>query len=299
MHAPRRSPLAAAGWMLAAVASFSLMDAGMKLLSAHYPPLQVTLLRGAASLPFVLGWVLASAGVRSIVPVRWGLHLLRGVLGMVMIGCFVYALRRMPLSTAYTLYFVAPLLVAALSVPLLGEKVGPRRWTAIGIGLLGVVVVLRPGVDGLVSFPGLMVLLAATAYAIAAVTVSLLTRTDTPQSMVVWFLAIMAVGAGLAAIPGWVPLRWEHAALILGMGLAGAFGQIALTSAFMRGDASMIAPLEYTGLVWVIAWDWLLWQTLPDTATWTGAAIIVASGLYLLRRERTVGATRTPPLDQP
>ena len=299
MHAPRRSPLAAAGWMLAAVASFSLMDAGMKLLSAHYPPLQVTLLRGAASLPFVLVWVLASAGVRSIVPVRWGLHLLRGVLGMVMIGCFVYALRRMPLSTAYTLYFVAPLLVAALSVPLLGEKVGPRRWTAIGIGMLGVVVVLRPGVDGLVSLPGLMVLLAATAYAIAAVTVSLLTRTDTPQSMVVWFLAIMAVGAGLAAIPGWVPLRWEHAALILGMGLAGAFGQIALTSAFMRGDASMIAPLEYTGLVWVIAWDWLLWQTLPDTATWTGAAIIVASGLYLLRRERTVGATRTPPLDQP
>ena len=299
MSPPVRSPLAAAGWMLAAVASFSLMDAGMKLLSAHYPPLQVTLLRGAASLPFVLVWVLASAGVRSIVPVRWGLHLLRGVLGMVMIGCFVYALRRMPLSTAYTLYFVAPLLVAALSVPLLGEKVGPRRWTAIGIGLLGVVVVLRPGVDGLVSLPGLMVLLAATAYAIAAVTVSLLTRTDTPQSMVVWFLAIMAVGAGLAAIPGWVPLRWEHAALILGMGLAGAFGQIALTSAFMRGDASMIAPLEYTGLVWVIAWDWLLWQTLPDTATWTGAAIIVASGLYLLRRERTVGATRTPPLDQP
>ena len=299
MHAPHRSPLAAAGWMLAAVANFSLMDAGMKLLSAHYPPLQVTLLRGAASLPFVLVWVLASAGVRSIVPVRWGLHLLRGVLGMVMIGCFVYALRRMPLSTAYTLYFVAPLLVAALSVPLLGERVGPRRWTAIGIGMLGVVVVLRPGVDGLVSLPGLMVLLAATAYAIAAVTVSLLTRTDTPQSMVVWFLAIMAVGAGLAAIPGWVPLRWEHAALILGMGLAGAFGQIALTSAFMRGDASMIAPLEYTGLVWVIAWDWLLWQTLPDTATWTGAAIIVASGLYLLRRERTVGATRTPPLDQP
>ena len=294
MHAPRRSPLAAAGWMLAAVASFSLMDAGMKLLSAHYPPLQVTLLRGAASLPFVLVWVLASAGVRSIVPVRWGLHLLRGVLGMVMIGCFVYALRRMPLSTAYTLYFVAPLLVAALSVPLLGEKVGPRRWTAIGIGMLGVVVVLRPGVDGLVSLPGLMVLLAATAYAIAAVTVSLLTRTDTPQSMVVWFLAIMAVGAGLAAIPGWVPLRWEHAALILGMGLAGAFGQIALTSAFMRGDASMIAPLEYTGLVWVIAWDWLLWQTLPDTATWTGAAIIVASGLYLLRREKTHAEAEHP-----
>ena len=296
---PIRSPLAAIGWMLAAVATFSLMDAGMKQLAAHYPPLQVTMLRGAASLPFVLVWVLATAGARSIVPVRWGLHLLRGVLGMVMIGCFVFALKRMPLSTAYSIYFVAPLLVAALSVPLLGEKVGPRRWTAIAIGLVGVLVVLRPGVDGIVSFPGLMVLLAATAYAVAAVTVSLLTRTDTPQSMVVWFLAIMAVGAGLAAIPGWVPLRWDHTALILGMGLAGALGQIALTRAFMCGDASLIAPLEYTGLVWVIGWDLLFWGALPDRFTWLGAAIIVASGLYLLHRERVRQVQAPAPLDHP
>jgi len=294
-----RSPLAAVAWMLAAVACFSLMDAGMKLLSAHYPVLQVTMLRGAASLPFVLVWVLATAGPRSLVPVRWALHLLRGVLGMAMIGCFVFALRQLPLSTAYTIYFVAPLLVAALSVPLLGERVGPRRWTAIGIGLLGVIVVLRPGVGGLVSLPGLMVLLAATAYAIAAITVSLLTRTDTPQSMVVWFLALMALGAGLLAIPGWTPLRAEHGWLIAGTGLAGALGQIALTQAFMRGEASMIAPLEYTGLVWVIGWDWLLWRVLPDAWTWAGAGIIVASGLYLLRRERVKQAVHPGQIDHP
>ncbi len=269
--------------MVAAVACFSLMDAAMKLLSAHYPPLQVTLLRGAASLPFVLVWVFATAGPRAIVPVRWGLHLLRGALGMAMIGCFVYVLKRM----------------AALSVPLLGEHVGPRRWTAIAIGLVGVIVVLRPGVGGLVSLPGLMVLLAATAYAIAAVTVSLLTRTDTPQSMVVWFLLFMAIGAGLLAIPGWVPLQASHGLLIAGMGLAGALGQVALTQAFMRGEASMIAPLEYTGLVWVIGWDWLLWQTLPDGWTWTGAGIIVASGLYLLRRERIRKSDRPLPLERP
>jgi drug/metabolite transporter (DMT)-like permease len=294
-----RSPLAAAGWMLAAVASFSLMDAAMKLLSAHYPPLQVTMLRGAASLPFVLGWVLATAGARSIVPVRWGLHLLRGVLGMVMIGCFVYGLKRMPLSTAYTIYFVSPLLVAALSVPLLGERVGPRRWTAIAIGLVGVIVVLRPGVDGIISLPGLMVLLAAVAYAIASVTVSLLTRTDTSQSMVVWFLLIMAIGAAVLAIPGWVPLQPAHAGLIAGMGLAGALGQIALTRAFQRGEASMVAPLEYSGLVWVIGWDWLLWRVLPDQVTWIGAAIIVASGLYLLRRERVRKVSSPAPQDPP
>jgi drug/metabolite transporter (DMT)-like permease len=285
--------------MLMAVACFSLMDAGMKQLASSYPTLQVTFLRGAASLPFVLVWVLATAGPRSLVPTRWALHLLRGALGMAMIGCFVYALRSLPLSTAYTIYFVAPLLIAALSVPLLGEHVGPRRWIAIGIGLIGVLVVLRPGVGGFISVPGLMVLLAATAYAVAAITVSMLTRTDTPQSMVVWFLVIMAVGAGLLALPDWQPLQLGHAALIAGMGLAGAGGQVALTRAFQLGEASLIAPLEYTGLVWVIGWDLLFWGALPDRFTWLGAAIIVASGLYLLHRERVRQVQAPAPLDHP
>lgn len=296
---PERTPTRAVAWMLLAVACFSLMDAGMKQLSASYPTLQVTFLRGAASLPFVLVWVLASAGPRSLIPVRWGLHLLRGLLGMAMIGCFVFALRSLPLSTAYTIYFVAPLLIAALSVPLLGEQVGPRRWIAIGIGLVGVLVVLRPGVGGFISIPGLMVLLAATAYAVAAITVSMLTRTDTPQSMVVWFLVILALGAGLLAIPGWQPLHWADAGLIAGMGLAGAGGQVALTRAFQLGEASLIAPLEYTGLVWVIGWDLLFWRVLPDNWTWLGAGIIVASGLYLLHRERVRKVTPPQPLDHP
>ncbi|MFL9584194.1 DMT family transporter [Stenotrophomonas sp. AB1(2024)] len=295
----QRSPSRAVAWMLMAVACFSLMDAGMKQLSSSYPTLQVTFLRGAASLPFVLVWVLATAGPRSLIPVRWGLHLLRGLLGMAMIGCFVFALRSLPLSTAYTIYFVAPLLIAALSVPLLGEHVGPRRWIAIGIGLVGVLVVLRPGVDGFISVPGLMVLLAATAYAVAAITVSMLTRTDTPQSMVVWFLVILALGAGLLAIPDWQPLQLGHAALIAGMGLAGAGGQVALTRAFQLGEASLIAPLEYTGLVWVIGWDLLFWGVLPDRFTWLGAAIIVASGLYLLHRERVRQVRAPQPLDHP
>lgn len=296
---PQRQPARAALWMLGAVAAFSLMDAAMKLLSARYPPMQVTMLRGSASLPFVLAWVLATAGPRSLLPRRWGLQLLRGVLGIVMIFCFAYALKRLPLSTAYTIYFVSPLLVAALSVPLLGERVGPRRWTAIAIGLAGVLVVLRPGMGGIVSLAGFMVLLAALAYAIASVTVSLLTRTDTPQSMVVCFLLVMALGAGVLAVPDWTPLRAGDGWLIAGMGLAGALGQVALTRAFQLGEASMVAPLEYTGLVWVIAWDWLLWTTLPDRATWFGAAIIVASGLYLMRRERVKRVRAPGPLEHP
>ena len=111
--------------MLAAVAVFSTMDAGLKLLSAHYPPFQVAALRGAASLPLVLAWALSTAGPRSLLRVRWPLHLLRGAMGVAMMASFVYALRTLPLATAYSIFFIAPLLITALSVPFLGERVGP------------------------------------------------------------------------------------------------------------------------------------------------------------------------------
>ncbi|WP_238382897.1 DMT family transporter [Cognatilysobacter segetis] len=283
--------------MLAAVACFSLMDAGLKQLSAHYPAFQVAALRGAASLPFVLAWALHRGGVAPLLRVRWPLHLLRGAMGIAMMASFVYALRTLPLSTAYSIFFVAPLLVTALSVPLLGEKVGPRRWTAIGIGLLGTLVLLRPTGDGLGSLAALAVLLAAAMYAVSAVTVRLLARTDSTQAMMVWLMLMMAVGAGALAWPQWRPVRIDDAWLIVGIGIMGGFGQYAVTEAFRLGEASLIAPLEYTALVYGVILDATLWGVLPDAVTWLGAAIIVGSGLYLLRRERV--AAHAPPIVTP
>lgn len=276
--------------MLAAVGLFALMDAGLKLLSTRYPPIQVSALRGLASLPFVLVWVLISIGPRRVLPallrVRWLLHALRGVLGIAMMAAFVYALRTLPLSTAYTIFFVAPLLIAALSVPILGERVGPRRWAAIFVGFVGVLVVLRPTGDGIASFAGLAVLMAAFGYAVSAITVRVLSRTDSSQSIVVWLLVWMAFGAGALALPDWVAIRGDDIGLIVGVGIAGALGQYTITEAFRRGEASLIAPLEYSALLWGVLLDFSLWRVLPDGMTWVGAAIIVVSGLYLLRRER-------------
>ena len=152
--------------MLACVAVFSAMDTVLKLLSAHYPAFQVAALRGASSLPWLLAWALASTGLRPLLRVRWPLHVLRGALGIMMMAAFVYALRTLPLSTAYSIFFVAPLLITALSVPFLGERVGPRRWTAIAIGFAGVLVVLRPGGAGMLTTAGVMVLLAALGYVV-------------------------------------------------------------------------------------------------------------------------------------
>ncbi len=272
--------------MAGAVALFALMDAGLKLLAPHYPPLQVGALRGLSSLPFILVWIMATVGPRSLLRVRWSLHLLRAVLGIAMMAGFVYGLRSLPLTTAYAITFVAPLLVTAMAVPFLGEKVGPRRWFAIGVGLVGVLVILRPTGEGMLTLGGLAVLLAAVCYAASAITVRLLARTDSTQAMVFWLMALMALGSALLVWRDWRPIQPAHLWIIAGVGVAGSLAQVALTEAFRRGEASLVAPLEYTALVWGTLLDVTLWGVLPDRVTWIGAAIIVASGLYLLRRER-------------
>lgn len=279
--------------MLAAVAAFAGMDTAMKLLSTDYPALQVSALRGLSSLPFVLVWAMTTKGLASIRPVRWGLHLLRGVWGISMIGGFVYGLARLPLSSIYAITFIAPLLVTALAVPLLGEKVGPRRWMAIGTGMVGVLVILRPGGD-VFSMAGLAVLLATFCWAASAITVRVLTRSDTTQAMVVWMLVLLGLGAGALAWPAWQPIQASDWGIVATLGAFGACGQILLTEAFRLGEASKIAPLEYTAILWSLGIDLALWGVLPDALTWVGAAIIIASGLYLVRRERVHDVTEPP-----
>jgi drug/metabolite transporter (DMT)-like permease len=281
--------------MLGCVAVFSLMDAVLKTLSAHYPPFQVASLRGAMSLPFLLAWAAATTGLKPLLRARWSLHLLRGALGIMMMAAFVFALRTLPLSTAYAIFFVAPLLITALSVPFLREHVGPRRWAAIGVGFVGVLVVLRPGFGGVASAAGLAVLAAAFGYAVSAITVRVLARTDSSQAMVVWLMALMALGAGVLAWPEWRALRPEHFWLVLALGVFGALGQYLITEAFRLGEASLLAPLEYTALLWGVLWDATLWGVLPDGFTWLGAGIIVASGLYLVHREGARATVSAPP----
>ena len=293
-HALHRRHARAIVLMLVAVALFSLMDSALKVLSAHYPAFQVAAIRGLASLPLVAAWALATVGAAHLFRVRWSLHLLRGVLGVVMMASFVFALRSLPLSTTYSIFFVAPLLITALSVPFLKERVGPRRWIAIAVGLVGVLVVLRPTSAGVLSIAGLAVLLSALGYAISAITVRLLARTDSVQAMMVWLLAFMAIGAGILAYPDWVSVQRAHWPLIAGIGVAGALAQYAITVAFKWGEASLIAPLEYTALVWGVGLDLAFWGVLPDGVTWVGAAIIIGSGLYLLRRERVHAEAEHP-----
>lgn len=272
--------------MLVAVAALTLMDGALKWLAPHYPPLQVAALRGFVALPIVTVWALLAGDPGQLLRIRWPLHLLRGLLSVLMLGAFVYTVRLLPLADAYTLFFVAPLLITALSVPILGERVDRGRWLAIGVGLLGVMVVLRPTGSGALTLAGVAALVAAGCYALSAITVRVLGRTDSTLSMVFWFTVLLSLGAGALAAPGWVavdPAHWQPLAVIA---VTGAVGQWAITEAFRRGEASVVAPFEYTALGWGMGLDWLLWDLLPGARMLTGAAIIIAAGLYLVRRER-------------
>lgn len=279
-------------FMLVAVGFFALMDAVLKTLSATYPVLQIAALRGITALPLVLLYIAWRGAWHTVLKVRWPLHLLRGVLGITMLSLFTLGVRELPLSAAYTLFFISPLLITALSVPVLRERVPRAHWIAIAIGFVGVLIALRPsGEDlqaGLVTLGGLATLGAAACYAVAAVAGRLASRTDSSESMVFWMMLFMAVGAGALAWKGWVPIRGGDALLLLALAVTGFCGQLAITEAFRHGQASAVAPFEYSALAWGVGLDWLIWQTLPSSHTWIGAAIIVGSGLYLVRREKRI-----------
>lgn len=280
--------------MLIAVALFSLMDTAMKLLTVRYPAMQVAALRALTSLPLVLLYVAWRGALGSMLQVRWGFQLLRGVLGIAMLGLFAYGLRELSLAEAYSIFFIAPALITALSVLFLKETVNAARWIAIVVGLAGVVVVLRPTGAGMLTLGGLAILASAACYAVSAITARILGRTDRSEHVVLWLILFISAGASTLAAPNWVAVGMADAPLLCGLAVSGFLGQLAITEAFSRGEASSVAPLEYTALAWGVALDWLLWRTLPDQITLIGAAIIIGSGIYLIRHEHSHAAAEHP-----
>ncbi len=273
--------------MLTAVVAFSGMDTLLKLLSATYPPMEVAVLRGACSLPFMLLPVLVAGSWRSLYPRRWPTHLLRGALSVVVLGGFIFAVRELSLANAYAVFLSAPLIITALSVPMLKERTERGNWIAIAVGLAGVLIILRPNVSGLATLGSLAALLAAVAYALSAITLRMLTRTDTTASVVVWTISVMTVIAGIIAAPHWVSIHSEHYGWLVGLGVLAAIGSYLLTEAFRSAPASVVAPLEYTALLWGIAIDRIIWNVLPSARVCWGGAVVIGSGLYLIWRERS------------
>lgn len=275
--------------MLAAMAMFSCMDALLKVLAGFYPPLQVTALRGLTAMPLVCAYVLWRRETAAVFgrTLRWRLHLLRGVFSVSMMALFTYGLKTLGLAEAYTLAFVAPLVLVALSMPVLREVVVARQWVAILIGLVGVVIAMRPQPGALISLGALAVLLAAACYAASNVVGRLISRTEPSATLVFWTTTSLALGGSVLAAPDWVTVRFEHGWILLGLAVTGFLGQLAITEAFRHGQAATIAPFEYSALAWAVLLDWVFWHAVPQSHTVLGGVVIIASGIYLIRRERS------------
>lgn len=281
--------------MIGAVAAFAGMDALLKVFSTSYPALEVGTLRGAASLPFLVVPLLVMGRLRDLRPYRFSLHLLRGLLMVGVICGFVYSVRVLSLADAYSIFLAAPLIVTALSAPLLKEHVEWRNWVVIIVGLTGVVTMLRPSASSLMTFGAIAAFLSATAYALGAIALRVVTRTDTTASVVFWTIGLMTVCTGLMALPAWVPLRPQHWGLLAAMGIFGAIGQSLLTEAFRAAPPSIVAPFEYTALLWGMGIDWTFWGVLPSARVLVGGGIVIGSGLYLIWREGNKGAVPDTP----
>jgi drug/metabolite transporter (DMT)-like permease len=211
------------------------------------------------------------------------LHLLRGALGIGMLGCFVFAVHRLTMAQTYSLFMVAPLLMTALSVPMHGEVVTMRRWCAIAAGMGGVLIILHPWSKGLISLTAAAAAAAATVcYSLSALTVRSLGRRNSNIGTIFWNFTLVGLGSGALAVFDWRPVPPAEWPWLGAVGIAGGLGQYWITDAFRRAPPSVVGPFEYTSLLWAFAIDWIFWSASPSASLLAGAAVVVACGTYVI-----------------
>lgn len=291
------------GFMLLGVLIFPLMNAAVKYLTAYYPVLMIVCLRYVAHFVFTAGAFTPRYGWRLFVPSRPWTQLARSLLLLISTACYFYALTALPLTTAVTIGFTVPLIVTALSRPLLGERVGIYRWSAVVAGFCGALFIVQPWGHGPQGDHGAVApLLAAGAsfgsaasYAIYQILSRKLAAHDPPETSIVFTATVAVILTGIAAIfyLDWVPLvAWWHLGLFAATGLIGGFGHYFVTRAFVYAPAALLSPFGYGQLLMATALGYVIFGDFPDAYTWIGAAIVTASGLFIAWREYLAARAR-------
>lgn len=279
-HIPLRGIL----YMAAGVFCMSVVDAASKALVGGYTLAQIMFFTRAASPFFAVALALAQGGLLTLATRRMGWHVTRSIASAATAVTFVAALRLLPLADTVAITFISPLLMSALSVPMLRERVGPRRWAAILVGLVGVIVVLQPSGAGF-GLGAVLALVAAFTYALSLNISRLMSDTESSPCMMFWFSVFMLAGSGLLMPIGWRTPDLLDAALFAVLAVAATLGQYFVIQAFRYGQVSLLAPLEYSALIWATAFGFVFWQELPTPTVLLGAAVIILSSLYVVQRE--------------
>jgi drug/metabolite transporter (DMT)-like permease len=279
--------------MILAVTLFTAMNACIKA-ADRVPAGEAVFFRAGLTIPVVLIW-LAFRGqiVEQLRTAKPWTHVGRGLVGSVSMGLGFAGLRYLPLPEVTALQFVSPILIVIFAALMLGERIRMIRITAVSVGLVGVVVILWPRLtstgDGAALFGASLVLISAGLTALAQIFVKSMAGKEGTVAIVFYF-SLTATVLSLFTIPfGWVwPTPWELA-LLLGAGVLGGAGQIALTSSYRFADAGVLAPFTYVAMLWSLAFGFVFFAEVPTAATIIGAALIIASGVAIWLRERQLG----------
>ena len=282
--------------MLLSVLFFSVMNVLAKLLMDRFPVNEVMFFRSLFALIPVCLVIHFANGFAATLRTRypWG-HLGRSMIGLSAMVATFWSFHLLPLGDAISLNFAAPLFLTALSVPLLGEKVGIHRWSAVLVGFAGVLIIVRPSGDVL-NLGAMLALGGALCTAVAMITIRQLSRTELPNTIVFYFTLLTTVMTGLSLPVSWITPGPLDLLLLLATGLCGGCGQLMLTRAYSLAPAAVVAPLNYASLLLAVAFGWLLWGEVPTGTMAAGAAVVMASGLYILDRETQRGTPVTKPL---
>ncbi|NMM45930.1 DMT family transporter [Rhodospirillaceae bacterium KN72] len=275
--------------MIGSILVFAFMDTTVKWLGDFYPTSQIVFFRCAMAMPAVLVFVHFAGGFKILKTRRPLLHAARSAIGLTAMGLVFWTFSQMRLADAIAIMFAAPILMTALSVPLLRERVGIRRWSAVIVGFGGVMVIVNPG-GGVFELSAITALGGALCIALAMITVRRLSATDQAASISFWFtLSAGTVSAVWVLIDGWVaPASTLDWALLIGVGLMGGVAQFLMTVSFRHAEVALLAPLEYLSILFATVFAYVIWGEVPGARVWIGASIVIASGLYIIHRETLV-----------
>lgn len=310
MVSPQRKSTAGIGFIVVGVVAISFNDMMIKALSGGYPLHQIVFIRSLLGLLVALVLVQIEGGWRVLATGNLGLHTLRGLLLVAANMGFFLALATLPLADATALFFAAPIFITLLSIPFLGERVGPLRMAAVVFGFAGVLLMQRPWASpdaiGASRFVLMLPVLAALCYALLQLMTRKLGETSKASALAIhtqlMFLVVSVLfwifaGDGRFAeasdnpsvqflLRAWI---WPEGAdwwPLIGLGLNSGIIGYCLSQAYRLSDAATVAPFEYVGLPMAVLWGWLIWSELPDLAVWAGMTLIIGSGLFVFFREK-------------
>lgn len=280
-------------FMCLGVLCLALGDAISKWLGAVHSPLQIIFFRTLVSLPLIMLFAHFAGGLRLLGTQRPGVHLVRGLIYAGCMGCFILGLTLMPLAEGTAIAFAAPLFVTLLSVPLLGEKVSLPVLGASLLGFAGVLVVVRPGSDG-ISLGALAMLGAAVFYALMMITARRYGGREQLWAMVFYMNLVPFILAALCLPLVWTtPEPWHWPAFLVS-GVFGVGATACITQAFRYAPAAIAAPFDYTAMVWAVLLGWIFWGEIPDIWVLLGGTMIIGSGLLIAYQEGRTSLKRRP-----